>query len=240
MGRVRRGPAGPVLAVFPEDGEAPAQILQASGARKDVSNASGDPADELTGVRGYYERWNENHDGRTLVGLSGIPQRGFRGLVKYMQEFDPAEPTDYAKKPDGMTIPRFLRLASDDLKSFYMEARMCQRPDQHNNDLQRWFWTETAMGTMLSDLAGRLAASEEQPPSPWKASSTGLRLCMRCMYSASSRSRRISSRALAESRWGQPGQKVADRVATLIGLAAVWAIRCTVASSCPLVWIERA
>lgn len=163
--------SGPVLAVFPEDGEAPAQILQASGARKDVSNASGDPADELTGVRGYYERWNENHDGRTLVGLSGIPQRRFRGLVRYMQEFDPAAPTDYANKPGGVTIPRFLRLASDDLKSFYMEARMCQRPDQQNNDLQRWFWTETAMGTMLSDLAGRLAASEEQP---YQQAATGI------------------------------------------------------------------
>ncbi len=79
------------------------------------------------------------------------------------QGFPPAAITLYAKKPDGVTIPRFLRLASDDLKSFYMEARMCQRPDQQNNDLQRWFWTETAMGTMLSDLAGRLAASEEQP-----------------------------------------------------------------------------
>jgi hypothetical protein len=164
-------PSGPVLAEFLEDGEAPAQILQASAARKDVSNASGDPADELTGVRGYYERWNGDHDGRTMVGLSGVPQRRFRGLVKYMQEFNPGEPSDFDEKPDGVATPRFLRLASDDLKSFYMEARMCQRPEQQNNDLQRWFWTETAMGTMLSDLAGRLAGSEEQP---YQQAATGI------------------------------------------------------------------
>ena len=152
----------PVLAEFPEDGEAPVRLLQATEARKDAGNADGDPADEVTALRGYYERWTGDHDGRTMVGLAGIEQRRFRGLIKYMRDFQPGQPEEFAEKPSGTPTARFLRLASDDLKSFYFEARMCQRPDQQNNELQQWFWTETAMGTMLAELADRLNASEDE------------------------------------------------------------------------------
>ena len=62
--------AGPVLAEFPEDGEAPARMLQASAVK--TANTEGNPADELTAMRQYYERWVESHGGRTQVGVSGI------------------------------------------------------------------------------------------------------------------------------------------------------------------------
>jgi len=48
----------PVLAEFPEDGEAPSQLLQATAARVSVSVTPGklaDPVGELTTMRGYYE-----------------------------------------------------------------------------------------------------------------------------------------------------------------------------------------
>jgi hypothetical protein len=153
----------PVLAEFPEDGEGPAQILQASAARKEYTGGpAADLADELTAMRGYYERWTGDHDGRTMVGLSGVPQRRWRGLFKYLQAMVEEEETEYEGKPEGMPVLRFIRLAADDIKSFYMEARMCQRPDQRNNNLQRWFWTETAAGDMLAKLADHLTASDDE------------------------------------------------------------------------------
>jgi hypothetical protein len=36
---------------------------------------------------------------------------------------------------------------------------MARRPDQVDNELQRWFWTETAMGALLARVADRMAAS---------------------------------------------------------------------------------
>ena len=51
---------------------------------------------------------------------------------------------------------------ADHLKAFYFEARMCQRPDQQNNDLQKWFWTETAAGNLLTKVADRLNASGDE------------------------------------------------------------------------------
>jgi hypothetical protein len=154
--------SAPVLAEFPEDGEAPVRFLQATAARADLTESvTADPADEITAIRGYYERWVGDHDGRTMVGLSGVPQRRWRGLMKYLQGFAGGSDEEFEEKPADVTAARFIRVAADDIKAFYMEARMCQRPDQKNNDLQRWFWTETAAGGMLTRVAERLAASDD-------------------------------------------------------------------------------
>ena len=146
----------PVLAEFPEDADAPPVLLQASAAQADASNRDGDPADEVTALRGYYERWVDEHQGRTMVGLSGVPQRQFRGLVRYMQAFAAGEDGEYDRAPEGMEPVRFLRLASDDLKAFFMEARFSQRPNDRDDELQRWFWSETAMGNLIASVASRL------------------------------------------------------------------------------------
>ena len=147
----------PVLAEFPEDADAPPVLLQASAAQADAANNDGDPADEVTALRGYYERWVDEHEGRTMVGLSGVPQRQFRGLVRHLQAFATGEDATYERMPEGVEPVRFLRLASDDLKAFFMEARFSQRPNDHDDELQRWFWSETAMGNLVASVASRLA-----------------------------------------------------------------------------------
>ena len=151
-----------MLAEFPEDAGAPPLLLQASAAQADAANRHTDPAAESTALRGYYERWVDEHDGRTMVGLSGVPQRRFRGLVRYLQAFAAGEnpPDDLA--PEGMASPRFVRLAADDMKAFFLEARMSQRPDERDNDLQRWLWSETAMGSLLASVAERLVAQGDE------------------------------------------------------------------------------
>ena len=154
--------ATPVLAEFPEDAGAPPLLLQASAAQTDAANRHTDPADEITALRGYYERWVDEHDGRTMVGLSGVPQRRFRGLVRYLQAFAAGENSPDDLTPEGMASPRFVRLAADDMKAFFLEARMSQRPDERDNDLQRWLWSETAMGSLLASVAERLVAQGDE------------------------------------------------------------------------------
>lgn len=154
--------ATPVIAEFPEDAGAPPLLLQASAAQADTANRHTDPADEITALRGYYERWVDEHDGRTMVGLSGVPQRRFRGLVRYLQAFAAGENPLDDLPPEGMASPRFVRLAADDMKAFFLEARMSQRPDERDNDLQRWLWSETAMGSLLASVAERLVAQGDE------------------------------------------------------------------------------
>ena len=120
----------PVLAEFPEDGEGPANLLQASVVQANSTKSLSDPADELTSLREYYERWVGNQGGRTLVGLTGVPQRQFRGIVRYLQDYSQDQNGNAPERPDGVSEPQYIRWCVDDLKAFYYEARMEQRPQR--------------------------------------------------------------------------------------------------------------
>jgi hypothetical protein len=149
----------PVLAEFPENGDAPVLLIHASSVR---NIAAADPADELTTMRRYYEQWVEEHRGRTAVGNSGIPPRRFRGLVRFLQAYLKGQPYDYNEKPVDVPQVVFLRQAADDLKAFMLEARMQQRPDDRDNALQQWFWEETSLGSLLARLAQKLKDEGEE------------------------------------------------------------------------------
>jgi hypothetical protein len=150
---------GPVLADFDEESDAPTEVLAASQVVPAKSAVPADAADEITALRGYYERWIEERDGRTMVGLSGVPQRRWRGLVRFLEAFAEGREIEYADRPPDVPLARFLRYAADDLKAFYLEGRMARRPDQRDNDLHRWFWAETAIARLLLRVSKRMAES---------------------------------------------------------------------------------
>lgn len=153
-------PAGPVLEDFPED-EAPATLIQASALPKRDGAKETDAADELTALRAYYERWVEDHSGRTAVGLCGIPQRRWRGLIRFLQAYARGEEVDMKERPSDVSLEQFIRYGADDLKAFYYEAHMAQRPSTSSEELHTWFWGETAVGQLLPEVGRRMAASED-------------------------------------------------------------------------------
>jgi hypothetical protein len=153
-------PSGPVLADFPEE-EAPTPLLQASAVQQHESLAELDAANEVTRLRPFYERWVQAHDGRTAVGLSGIPQRRWRGLVRFLEAYAQGKPMELKGRPAGVAEAQFIRYCVDDLKAFYYEARMMQKPEATDTDLHAWFWGDTAMGRLLPVLARRLNASDD-------------------------------------------------------------------------------
>ena len=159
---------GPVLADFEESADAPAEVLQASDVDPGRLAARAlDPADELTRMRGYYEQWLANHEGRTMVGLTGVPQRRWRGLVRFLQAFADGRDEGYPERPADVPVLLFLRRAADDLKAFYFEAQMARRPDQVDNELNRWFWSETAMGALINRVAERVGGTSEPERILW-------------------------------------------------------------------------
>ena len=168
---------GPVLADFPEDA-GPVGMPQASevAAVAAPSNGSGsggsggngkaastagsapDAADTLTALRPYYERWVEQR-GRTAVGITGIPQRRFRGIVRFLEAYAESDAADMDERPADVTVPQFVRYCADDLKAFCYEARMMQRPDDAEPDIHRWFWSESAVGALIDRITQRLNAT---------------------------------------------------------------------------------
>ena len=152
-------PAGPVLEDFPED-EAPANLPQASALQQRDGVQEIDAADELTAMRAYYERRLEE-EGRTSVGLCGVPQRRWRGLIRFLQAYARGEAADMKEHPPEMSLEQFIRYSADDLKAFYYEARMAQRPASTSEELHTWFWSETAVGKLLPEVGHRMAASDD-------------------------------------------------------------------------------
>jgi hypothetical protein len=151
---------GPVLEDFPEE-EAPEALVQASGVQWTAAEAARDPADEVTALRAFYERWLEDHNGRTAVGLCGIPQRRWRGVVRFLEACSRGEDTDMQERPANVPVPQFIRYCVDDLKAFYYEARMAQRPNVSEPELHRWFWGETAVAQLIRAVAQRMTATDD-------------------------------------------------------------------------------
>ena len=149
---------GPVLVDFPEE-TGTTDLPQASSITDPVDPIKGDPANEVTALRAFYERWVESQGGRSAVGLSGIPQRRFRGMVRLMQGYARGEEVDMNERSEDVPLAQFIRYCVDDLKAFFLEARMSQRPDVEPPELHTWFWGETATGRMVAAIAEQMKSS---------------------------------------------------------------------------------
>ena len=60
------------------------------------------------------------------MGLSGILQRRWRGVVRFLEAYAQGEQAELKDRPTAITEPQFIRYCVDDLKAFYYEARMTQ------------------------------------------------------------------------------------------------------------------
>jgi hypothetical protein len=149
-------PTGPVLEEFPEaivpEGSAPPAPPSAE--------RPADPAFELTSLRGYYDRFVEQH-GRSSVGLSGVPSTRFRGLVRLLERYLETGEIDAPARPADVQPLQYLRYACDDIKAFYTEARLQQHPNADGPAIERWYWHETAMGDLVRRVRDRVQASDD-------------------------------------------------------------------------------
>ena len=160
-------PSGPVLVDF--QGEAgPKELIQASAVQPSTSTDNGsnpangtNPADEVTSLRELYERWVTDHDERTMAGLSGIPQRRFRGTVRFLEEYAQNGGADMKERPEDVSVPQFMRYCVDDIKAFYYEARMAQRSNATEEEIHSWFWGETAISKLILDVAKRMNETDD-------------------------------------------------------------------------------
>ena len=103
----------------------------------------------------------DDHDGRTAVGLSGVPQRRWRGLVRFLEGYARGDDVDMKERPAEVALPQFIRYCVDDLKAFYYEARMVQKPSMSEPDLHTWFWGETVIGQLIPAVGEHMQASDD-------------------------------------------------------------------------------
>jgi hypothetical protein len=154
-------PAGPVLVDYPDDLYAGQDINLAQASIVSHADAPADVAFEVTTLRPYYEQWVSAHAGRSAVGVTRVDQRRFRGLVRVLEAYVAGRDIDVPEWNKEVALPQFVRWAADDLKAFYLEARMQQKPAASFQELNRWLWGETALSNLLRAVRDRMRAQRD-------------------------------------------------------------------------------
>lgn len=149
---------GPVLEDFEDDAFAGEDLNLPQAASVAAPAPANDVAFEVTTLRPYYEQFVAAHDGRTAVGLTGVDQRRFRGLVRLLEAYAAGEQADAPERNAEVPLPLFLRWAADDLKAFYFEARLAQTPQASPHEINTWLWGETAAGNLFRAVRDRMKA----------------------------------------------------------------------------------
>jgi len=152
---------GPVLEDFPEDAPATRTNDDPEGAACSVSFAStavhASLGDKVAAEIAELAMWHTLHERRHGRSATGLTQSSPSELAAFL-----------ASRADGKaatldsshTPAETLRLACEELKTYYFESRMAQ-PGTHTPEaLREWFWKETAGGKLLLALN---AATENDP-----------------------------------------------------------------------------
>ena len=154
---------GPVLEDFPEDvpyddlGDIPdALSCPVSFPRMRQDGSLGERlADEIAQLQAWHEV-AIRRNGRTTLGVTGMsPAELGEFLVSWL--------SGSAKPPfrDDVTAAGALKLAADELKTFYYEAKGAQPGRRSPSVVQDWFWIETTAGKLFVALRDMAAASPD-------------------------------------------------------------------------------
>ncbi len=83
-------------------------------------------------------------------------------MVRFLQAFSKDEETDMKERPQDVPLPQYVRYCVDDLKAFFFESRMAQRPQDSEPELQTWFWGDTAAGQLVAAIAKHMVDTGDE------------------------------------------------------------------------------
>jgi hypothetical protein len=147
--------AGPILEDFPEDVPAPADLtgwacpINLAKAQEEFEDDEGLPISlirEISFLMPWYDMATHKR-GRTTVGVSGMKiQDGAEFLAAFLYDQSTPAPRD------DLSLGDAIKLVSEDIKAFYLEAVTAQPGSTCSSQLADWFWRETEAGKLLLDL----------------------------------------------------------------------------------------
>lgn len=160
-------PSGPVLEDYPEEEPENDEITVLSCpvnfARQTDEDDDADALKtafrrEMTAMRPWYDMAVSQRQ-RTTVGASGIELEKLGDFIyAFLEGKEPANPRD------DVPLPNTLKLAIEDLKSYYVEGITAQpgQEDASSRVLQDWFWEETVAGKVLLAIKDYCEASPDK------------------------------------------------------------------------------
>lgn len=111
---------------------------------------------EIAGLDPWYQLARARR-GRTTYGSAGLDLAALLAfLTSWLEGVTPPSPIT------GQSAEAALKIASEDLKAFYLEAMQAQPSPKPSRLLYDWFWTEAAAGTMLVAIRDICMTSDSQ------------------------------------------------------------------------------
>ena len=156
--------SGPVLEDFPDD--APyedlgaveeAQNCPVSFPRKASSGALAERLqDEIAQLGAWHEVAVKRNGGRTTLGITGLSPCE---LGEFLSAWLSGAPKAVFR-PE-LNLAAAVKLAADELKGYYHEAKAVQPGKQSPDDILRWFWLDTAAGETFVAVRDHAATLED-------------------------------------------------------------------------------
>lgn len=122
-------------------------------------SARGTLAERLADEVAQLQAWHEvavKHRGRTTLGASGLAPSQ---LAAYLGSWIAGDMPGSFR--EGVTAGDALKLACDELRTFYYEAKSVQPGSRSSAEVQRWFWFETSAGSAILDIRAKVAQSND-------------------------------------------------------------------------------
>ena len=116
---------------------------------------------ELEHFTAYLEDVKDQKEKPRAYSLASAPHERLLAITIKEEGYISGEESDMKDRPRDFPIPQFIRYCVDDLKAFYYEARMAQRPDGKDREIHDWFWSETAVGALIMALGQRMRIDED-------------------------------------------------------------------------------
>ena len=124
--------------------------------REDSTDLRARVEKEIAALRSWYELGVERR-GRTTVGLSPVSvDESAKLIARYLEKPEPHEISDPKSTRNS------LRWWASDLKAYYWEAITAQPGDDPAQQIEDWFWKETAAGELLLQLRGQCLQHETE------------------------------------------------------------------------------
>lgn len=160
-----QAPSGPVLEDYPIDAPqsnsqqgpwaCPVNFSRAAQAPDDQKTLSEILFEEFAQLKPWYER-ALGKSGRTSFGVSNLDLQQIAELLEsLLQPQLPASPNAQ------LALADVVRLALEDIKSYYFEAASAQPGEPSSSELRGWFWQQTQASEVLRMVGQRLADSDD-------------------------------------------------------------------------------
>jgi hypothetical protein len=154
-------PAGPVLVEYPDTAsDEHGSPYQASDVTLDDRARELDLATEVARLLPAWEA-HRAATGRTAIGLCGVPPQRFRDVVRFLEAYLCDTGSDSPDRPGGVDLPTYVRWCVEDVRVFYIEARLQSHPSETSDERALWLLGGTALGAFLRELKAAMESSDD-------------------------------------------------------------------------------